>query len=89
MAAGRCGLYSQADLPRLFHFYIIREREGEEGDSTKVRLAKPTNFTDDFEMELVKRQGKYQIYCALLAGLGAQGKALRQIVKHEQGAKGA
>ena len=40
----------------LFHFYIIREREGEEGDSTNVRLAKPTNFTDDLEMELGSRK---------------------------------
>jgi hypothetical protein len=37
----------------LFHFHIIREREGEEGDSTNVRLAKPTKYTDDLEMELL------------------------------------
>ena len=33
-------------------FCIIREREGEEGGSTDVRLAKPTKYTDDLEMEL-------------------------------------
>ena len=39
------------------HFCIIREREGEEGDSTNVRRVLPTNFTDDLEMEsqLIKR----------------------------------
>ena len=44
MAAGRSGLYSLADLPRLFHFYIIRESKGEEGDSTKVRLGEADKF---------------------------------------------
>ena len=37
----------------LFYFYIIREREGEEACSTNVRLAKPTNFKDDLEMESI------------------------------------
>ena len=36
----------------LFHFHIIREREGEEACSTSVRLAKPTKCTDDVGMEL-------------------------------------
>ena len=44
-------------LAQLFHFYIIREREGEEGDSTNVQLAKPTNFTDDLEMKLQAAKG--------------------------------
>ena len=35
----------------LFHFQIIREREGKEGDSTNVRLAEPTTCTGDIEME--------------------------------------